>query len=166
MLYIENSGPKPELFEGSHFTTVAHGEVAYHQFRRFVVVQEVSKQFFCYCWWVCLRCCGLLIADLCLSPITTYSSRATTKPGVDQSAHAIVYTGRTPPEKLEGEKDMTKDPIRVVPVSPDEKLDPLSRINLGKAQVIQHNWKIREIGDVHEKSLPKLLHYRKAVRDS
>ncbi len=61
---------------------------------------------------------------------------------------------------------MTKDPIRVVPVSPDEKLDPLSRINLGKALVVQHNWKIREIGNVHEKSLPELLRYRKVVMDS
>lgn len=61
---------------------------------------------------------------------------------------------------------MTKEPIRIVPVSLDEKLDPLSRIDLGKVQAIQHNWEIREIGDVHEKSLPKLLRYRKAVRDS
>ncbi len=61
---------------------------------------------------------------------------------------------------------MTKDPIRIVPVSLDEKLDPLSRINLGKAQVVQHNWKIKEIGNVHEKSLPKLLRYRKALQDS
>ncbi len=61
---------------------------------------------------------------------------------------------------------MTKDPIRVVPVSPDEKLDPLSRINLGKALVVQHNWKIREIGNVHEKSLPELLRYTKVVMDS
>lgn len=61
---------------------------------------------------------------------------------------------------------MTKDPIRIVPFRLDERLDPLSRINLGKVQAIQHNWKIREIGEVHEKSLPKLLHYRKAVTDS
>jgi len=50
MLYIENSGPPPELFDGSDFTTVAHEGVAYHQYRRFVVVQEVSRQYFCYCW--------------------------------------------------------------------------------------------------------------------
>ncbi len=61
---------------------------------------------------------------------------------------------------------MTKDPIRVVPVSPDEKLDPLSRISLGKALVVEHNWKIREIGNVHEKSLPELLRYTKVVMDS
>lgn len=50
MLYAEDSGLDPEIFEGSNFTTVAHKEVAYHQFGRFVVVQEVSKQHFCYCW--------------------------------------------------------------------------------------------------------------------
>ena len=74
-----------------------------------------------------------------------------------------MYTGKQPPEKLKGEKEMIKDPIRVVPVTPDEKLDPLSRINLGTVQVVQHNWKIKEIGNVHEESLPKLFHYRRVV---
>ena len=166
MLYIENAGPvDPKNCAGSNFTTVAHGEIAYHQHRRFIVVEEMSDQFFCYCWWGHLRYCNHPFANLYLSPVTTYSGRATTKPGVDQNAHTIVYTGRTPPEKLEGETRMTKEPIRIMPVSQDVKLDSLSRINLGKVQVIQHNWKIQEIGDVHEKSLPKLIHYRRAVRD-
>ena len=105
------------------------------------------------------------VVDIIISPITTYSGRATTKPGVDQSAHTIVYTDKKPPEKLEGEKRMNKDPLRITPRSPDEKLDPLSRINLGKVQPIQHNWKVREIGKVEEKCLPKLVKYYKAVRD-
>ena len=165
MLYIENAGPVENPISKFHFTTVAHGEVAYHQFRRFIVVKEMSDQLFCYCWWAYLHYCPTPYADLSVSPITTYGGRATTKHGVDQSAHTIVYTGKTPPDKCEGEERMTKDPIRMVPVSPDEKLDPLSRINLGIVQPIQHNWKIKEIGNVHEKSLQKLLQYRKLVRD-
>ena len=53
MLYIENAGPTnpdQKVFEGTNFTTVAYGEVAHHQFRRFVVVEEKSDQFYCYCW--------------------------------------------------------------------------------------------------------------------
>ena len=99
------------------------------------------------------------------SPITTYDSRATTKPGVRQSMHTIVYIGNQPPGKLEGEENMKKVPIGVIPMSPDEKLDPLSRINLERFQVIQYNWRVREIGDVHEKSLQMLLRYWKDVRD-
>ena len=57
---------------------------------------------------------------------------------------------------------MKKDPLRVIPKNADEKFDPRSRVNLRKVQAIQHNWKIREIGDLYEKDLPKLIQYRKA----
>ena len=102
--------------------------------------------------------------DTIISPITTYGGRATTKPGVDPSAHTIVYTGKTPPEKLPGEKNMNKEPLRIKPIRADEKLDSKSRINLAKVHAIQHNWKIREIGDVDKTSLQKLVQYHKAVR--
>ena len=98
-------------------------------------------------------------------PITTYSGQATTKPGVDPTTHAMVYTGVTPPQKLRGEELMYHDPLRIVPVSCEEKLSPMSRVNLGKVYPIQHNWKIRIIGDIHEISLPKLIQYREAMTD-
>ncbi|MCJ1465142.1 hypothetical protein MMC07_003758 [Pseudocyphellaria aurata] len=150
MLYIENAGETADRASqgGTNFTTVAHGEVAHHQFRRFVVVKEMSEQNFCYC-----------------CPITTYGNRATTKPGVDQSSHTIVYSGRTAPEKLSGETNMNKDPLRISLCTPDDKLDPRSRINLGREYSIDHNVKVKYIGDVDERSLPKLIQYRKAVRD-
>ena len=52
IFYIENAGAKAEANQlaGPSFTTVAHGEQAHHQFRRFVVVKEVSKEHYCYCW--------------------------------------------------------------------------------------------------------------------
>ena len=53
MLYIEDAGPPAppkNVFEGTNFTTVAYGEMAYHQARRYVVVEERSDQSFCYCW--------------------------------------------------------------------------------------------------------------------
>lgn len=52
MLYIENAGETAGLgpLNGTNFTTVAYGEVAHHQFRRFVVVEEMSDNNFCYCW--------------------------------------------------------------------------------------------------------------------
>ena len=60
---------------------------------------------------------------------------------------------------------MNKDPLRVELVTPAEKLDPASRINLGKAHIINHNFKIQDIGMVDERSLPKLLAYRQDVLD-
>ncbi|KAL8793194.1 MAG: hypothetical protein Q9195_004224 [Heterodermia aff. obscurata] len=53
MIYhIENAGATsdPNQLVGPSFTTVAFGEHAHHQFRRFVVVKEMSNEFYCYCW--------------------------------------------------------------------------------------------------------------------
>lgn len=105
------------------------------------------------------------VANLTGSPITTYGSRGAAKRGVDQTVHAIAYTGDVVPAKLPGETNMRKDPIRIVPVSPAEKLDPRSRLNMGKIYPINHNIKVKDIGQVNEMSLPKLLGYRKMIRD-
>lgn len=52
LFFIENAGETSDrnYLGGNSFTTVAHGEVAHHQFRRFVVVEERLNQDFCYCW--------------------------------------------------------------------------------------------------------------------
>lgn len=147
--------------------SVAYGEMAHHQFRRFVVVEEVPIQYFSYCWYVLsLTHRSKSRFDTSHSPITTHGGRATTKPGVDQSVHTIVYSTEDPPEKLPGESKMLKDPLRIVLSSPDDKLDPRSRINLGRMHSIDHNVKVKKIGDVHPRSLPKLLAYRRAIRDN
>ena len=106
------------------------------------------------------------MSDFFKSPITTYGGRGAAKPGVDQTTHTIVYTGNVAPARLPGETKMDKDPIRIVPINPAEKLDSRSRINMGKVHAINHNIKVKEIGHVDQTSLPKLLGYRKMIRDS
>ena len=105
------------------------------------------------------------LTDLERSPITTYNGRATTKSRVDQRAHSIVYMGKTPPQKLAGEKNMRKEPLRIVPTDKDDRLDPKSRIDFGRAYLIEHNVKVKDIGRIHEDSMPKLLDYRKLEKD-
>lgn len=61
---------------------------------------------------------------------------------------------------------MNKEPLRINLCSPDDKLDPRSRINLGRVHPIDHNVKVKNIGDIDERFLPKLVQYRKAVRDT
>ena len=61
---------------------------------------------------------------------------------------------------------MSKDPIRIIPSSVAEKLDPKSRINIGKVYPINHNIKVKDIGRVDQNSLPKLLAYRDLIRNS
>lgn len=58
---------------------------------------------------------------------------------------------------------MNKEPLRIILHSPDDKLDSRSRINLARAYPIEHNVKVKDIGHVEERSLPKLVAYFKAA---
>lgn len=87
-----------------------------------------------------------------------------TKPGVIQNSHTMVYTGQPPPRKLQGEEGMRKDPLEMMPCSPEHKLDPLSRVNLRRQYPIEHNWKVQEIGQIERRSIPKLLDYWRMTR--
>ena len=85
-------------------------------------------------------------------PITTYSRRATTKPGVVKSHHAIIYTDREPDE-IQGERRTNSPPmltsIRVAKDDPSTMLDPLSRINYSEVYTVQLNVKVKAFGWIH-----------------
>lgn len=93
------------------------------------------------------------------SPITTYSGQGTTKKGVDQSEHTIVFSGERPPVKLPGEVHMKKEPLHIDVESPHYKLDPKLRINLSKRIPISHNVKVQSLGQMTEPALTTLLRY-------
>jgi len=92
------------------------------------------------------------------SRISTYGERGTTKKNVDQSEHAIIYTGNKAPNKLPEEKRLTKDPIQVVPVE-EHRLEELSRINFAKAFPVEHNIKVLEVGKVASHHLRTFQRY-------
>ncbi|KAL8935830.1 MAG: hypothetical protein Q9211_004492 [Gyalolechia sp. 1 TL-2023] len=96
-----------------------------------------------------------------LSPILTYRGQGAAKKGVDQNAHTIIYTGSGPPDKQASEHGMKKSPLRVIPVRADEKLDSMSRVNLGKTYTVEWNTKVKEIGDVEHNSLVRMKAYWK-----
>ncbi len=50
MFQIQNAGETSDFGDHRNFTTVALGEIAHHQFRRFVVVEARPGDDFCYCW--------------------------------------------------------------------------------------------------------------------
>ncbi|KAI4174588.1 MAG: hypothetical protein LQ343_002161 [Gyalolechia ehrenbergii] len=122
------------------FSTVAYAELAYSQLRRFVVVKSRPKEFY----------------SLCIG-------QGAAKKGVDQNAHTIIYTGSRPPNKQASEQGMKKSPLRVIPVRADEKLDSMSRVNLGKTYTIEWNTKVKEIGDVELNSLVNMKAYWKQL---
>lgn len=54
-------------------------------------------------------------------------------------------------------------PIRVVAKSPEEKLAPISRVNLGKTCSVEWDTKVKEIGKVDKDRLPTLISDWKGV---
>jgi hypothetical protein len=76
------------------------------------------------------------------------NSQGVTKPGLSESdkrAYTIVYMADTRPFCLpEEEKYLTKEAIAVEKASPDQRLDPMSRLNFKKVYTIEHNVKSHE----------------------
>jgi hypothetical protein len=82
----------------------------------------------------------------------TYGRQGTGKRGVKADDHAIIYIGEIAPRELPGELPLRKRPIRVIGKSPQDKLNPASRINYSKVYTIEHNFKVCFIGRIHEDS--------------
>ena len=59
---------------------------------------------------------------------------------------------------------MNKDPIRIIPVNSSEKLDPLSRVHLGKTYPMEHNIKVEEVGTVDPTHWKRLSAYWKTCQ--
>lgn len=81
----------------------------------------------------------------------TYGSQGTNKPGVKAEYHAMIYTGREVPSPLQGEQ-LVMRAVKMEPSSPEEKLDPKSRVNYAKVYTIEHNIRVYFIGKIHADS--------------
>ncbi|KAF1998970.1 hypothetical protein P154DRAFT_237447 [Amniculicola lignicola CBS 123094] len=129
MLWTEPAGlANPGRTRGStHFSTIRFGELAFSEIRRFVVIRN----------------CGSF--SQCV-PVQTYRGRGATKPGLQVQVHGVIHTTEQAPELLENE-GITKQPIRVK-AAYGEELEAESRINYGKPYAVEHNVKVKEVGDV------------------
>lgn len=102
-------------------------------------------------------------------PIVTYGHQGVSKKGVNKSEHAIIHTGKKIPAALpqelpeRGERGLLPQPIRVDPDDPEQKLDPMSRVDFAKVYTIQHNVKVRSLGKVNRTSMQPLLYQFKTV---
>lgn len=92
-------------------------------------------------------------------PISTNGGKGAAKKGLRQEEHTIVYTSTEVPRKLPSETHLHKQPIKIDIVNPSEKLDPLSRLNLGKLYPVEHNVRVCEVGQVRGEHKRILLHY-------
>ena len=87
-------------------------------------------------------------AYLLRSPIQTYKGQGATKQGLIVDDHGVIHTTASAPDLLPGEK-LTKYSVQVQPYK-DERLEPESRVNYGKAYAVEHNVKLLEVGMVLE----------------
>ncbi|KAJ5928614.1 hypothetical protein N7466_007570 [Penicillium verhagenii] len=149
MLWHENAGLHGTIMSqrgsnlGRDYTKGKYQEPIYSSIRRMVVIKEQKG-----CSW-------------CL-PITTYSGQGVAKSGVDRNKHTVVYMRGCHPVTKVNEPKMTKEPLEVEPAKPDQKLDPMSRLNFGKVYTVEHNVKVLPVGRITEGSLAKFLEYTKA----
>jgi hypothetical protein len=126
-----------------------------------VVVKVPRKKYFVYAWLVPTSLCCTSCTDT-ISPISTYSSRGTAKPGLDPKEHAIVYMSGTSPTYLPGESSSSmREPIEVVPTNGGETLDRASRLRFGKTVAIEWNVKVKDIGRIAPAHMSKLIQYWK-----
>ncbi|USP75080.1 uncharacterized protein yc1106_02354 [Curvularia clavata] len=141
VLFSEAAGATATPYNDS-FSCVKHGELVYSQIRRFIVVS--TRHGFCYA-----------------VPIFTYGNQATTKRGVDPSAHSIAYSMGSSYTLLRGESTLEKQPICIMMAQGVPSLSVASRIFFGIHHAIQHNVKVKDIGQVHPNDLRNLLSHWK-----
>jgi hypothetical protein len=126
-------------------TVINHlGERVFSKVRRFVVIREGDTY------------CNALA-------INTYSGRGVSKQSVNKSEHVIIFNGSIVPRlgpgeapTKRGEPPMQPVPIQVDIDTQDEKLDPMSRLDLGGVTRVEHNIKVKALGKVNKRSLDAL----------
>ncbi|BDD60956.1 hypothetical protein MAP00_006042 [Monascus purpureus] len=127
---------------GSRIPIPNSDEEVFTGYRRYVVV-DINF----------LHCIGV--------PITSYSGRGVAKPGINVFDHAIIADERNDAVLLQGEPEMSKDPIFVRWLSKRRHtLTPDSRVNFGAPYSIQYNnTSIELVGQVRHADIYKLIQY-------
>jgi len=135
---------------GSDWVQNNYGEWVHSKVRRFIVVREGP--------------------NFCIAvPVTSYSGQGVAKNGVRKSDHAIVYSGSIPPKATREERPTrrSRDALQSQPISldleGDQKLDDMSRVNLAQSHTIHHYVKVKNVGNVSQKSMADLVSQFKYV---
>jgi len=126
---------------GPGWVSRIQNEVVYSHKRRFIIVNERS---------------GFSVGI----PITSYGGKGLTMKNLnreEQRAHTIVYALGRQPELLEGESPFTKRPICIDTRTSGETLSRSSRLYYSKPQSIDHNIKVKHLGQVIAQHIPVLL---------
>ncbi len=102
---------------------------------------------------------GDLVLTTRIRPVHTYKGQATTKYGLEPQTHAVIYTRGAEPKLIEGEEELEKKPIEVVPFSDNIELEEASRINFASPHTVHYNQPIQPLGRVATNSKDNLRAY-------
>lgn len=162
MLSIGRCSQALSAADDSKVTTIAYGERVYHAIYKFVVV-KISKgnRPLLYCRLVPTSKIQFKTLNNLRSRIHNYKGKSATSGPRHPADHAIVYSGRVPPDKYPEEQTMTMDPLRVN--IENGGLPPTSRIDLALLYPINKNTKVNYVGDMDAVSRRKLFQYQKEV---
>ncbi|EFQ99402.1 hypothetical protein MGYG_02414 [Nannizzia gypsea CBS 118893] len=117
-----------------YFYLTGHGQEVHANIRRMVVVKNEQG-----CSW-------------CLA-IYTYGERGLMKPGIDLKTHSVIHVRGTQPEYYGSGRVPGISPIMINPYTPRDQLHPKSCLNFGKVFTVDHNIKVKPIGQVSEECM-------------
>lgn len=105
---------------------------------------------------------GLSLTCIVIRGIFTYGGRGLSKDGIDIANHAVLYNEKDEPSMRPDEPDLDRQCLAVKLRRPQDKLDPMSRINFGKIHTIEHNIPVKPIGMIAESSMAYFNEYAHA----
>ena len=126
----------------SFYSKVGFDESVFTKIRRFIVVREKTH------------------SCLCL-PLYTYGGQGASKPDLRARDHVAICicTNERAPSPVSTGEDFEKSPLGVIVEDSEEKIDPMTRINLGQVFMIQHNLKVAKVGRIHPNDIDRLKNY-------
>lgn len=125
--------------EREHVIPTRFGEKAYTKVRHFVVAKEMQG------------------ASLCL-PLNTNNRNGVAGKGIRAENYAAVYSFGGHPE-VTSDEHMVKDPFPIMVETPEETIDPMSRLDFGQVHTVRHNLKVSKVGRIPDENLPLLDRY-------
>jgi len=137
-LWVEPAGNVDEN-DSDNMISTKFGEKAYAKIRHFVVATEMQG------------------ASLCL-PLSTHNRNGVVGKGVRAANFAAVYPFGSLPEVFPNE-NLSKNPFPILVENPEERLDPMSRLDFGQVHTVRHNLKVLKVGRIHDGHLPLLDRY-------
>ncbi|KAH8597189.1 hypothetical protein B0O99DRAFT_592936 [Bisporella sp. PMI_857] len=134
------TGTEDEHIESTSYTFPTKAGQVFHKVRHFIVVKEKPGH------------------SICVA-LNTYGGQGTMKHGIHPIDHAAVFPSTKKRATLREGERLDKKEFSIVVENPQEKIDPMSRINFGKIYTVEHNVKVCKVGRIHQNDLPSLIKY-------